>query len=238
MGNLFSYTTTLASGPNYKYDRLMALCKIMGSSPADLENLINEKTNIDIDEIVTYRWMGMNLLHFVELHLAVCTNSKLELCNQYIKLRSTIIKNIPKLLDAKTEQLVYLSYNSATEYLNKGTTECRYILPHTIDVIYFGRQKAIDVTLFSHDARKYNILFDSIPKNLTINIGLSRMEFILQLKSVFGRYPMYKDGIVTKFVRKSDIKDQNVDKKIDKVNENFEDQVEGKPNIPGGLNIY
>jgi hypothetical protein len=230
MGNYFSNPTV----NNYKYDRL---CNLMKLSPKSLNDMISEKTDIDIVDLRKYKWMGLNFLHLIEIFIGflTCTSSRLEILKEWIELRKTVIQTIPELLKDSTEDIVYFSDGSSNSMIDKGSVECKFQIPFPINVKTYGVVGEQNSIMFTETLRSYNqFTYHVVNKLFTINKNLTRMEFLIQLQAVFKNFPVYK---ANKLIKKI-------------VEESLEKQIEGLPNnsnppayspnsnfIPGGLNL-
>jgi len=126
--------------------------------------------------------------------LISCSGSKSKDLTEYIALRKTIIKQIPELLDDKTYQTVYFSDGMTNYFIAKGSSDCRFVIPHEIDMTSNGFTYRTNSIMFTDDIKKYNnCSINCVKKILTLHKDLSRMEFLIQIQSVFKNFPTYKE---------------------------------------------
>jgi hypothetical protein len=226
MGNYLPVASNyLQFATNYKHSQLNALCAIMIQSPKKLENILIEQHNIDLNEVMQYKWMGLNLLHLTEIFLGFVSQqlvSQYVVYKEYIELRKTIIKLMPQLLNDNLVTDVFFGNDQYDIFIPKGELSCKYLIPyrlksklHIID--------GIKIFMYTDDIKKYNYYtISSVPQLFSLNKNLSRAEFIIKLQSVFINFPIYK---------KEELKKEEIKK-----DEN-EEQIEGcvRGSIPGGI---
>jgi hypothetical protein len=177
--------------PNYKNDRLHNLMKL---TPKRLNEMISENTDIDIADIRKYKWMGLNFLHMIEIFIGfiTCTSDKSGL-QEWIDLRRIVVQEIPELLKDLTENTVYFSNGFTNSYITKGTTDCRFQIPFQISSIVDGMQPSSYSIMYNDSSRSYNSSnWIFIQSFFRIGIGLTYMEFLLQLQAVFKTFPVHK----------------------------------------------
>ena len=227
----------VANITDYKYDMLHALCNLMANSPSKLNGIISEGSNIDLLDVRRYKWMGLNILHLIDIFIGFqsltwsTSQKKIKLYSEYLQLRRTVINKIPDLLNDKTGQLVFFTDNDT--FIRNGPLTCKYKIPVSFPIVHGYCKYDTNPYMCTKDVKSHNTLFATTPIRamLTLNQDLTRMEFILKLQSVFPEYIIFKNvdqaqQIIHKFIDNK--KDQNNIADEHK-NADIENQVEGQP---------